>query len=207
LNARKIARARTFTNQSRQKSTFSDPYSNKYSFIVKLAEQAQHANKQFNVEVKFENGDPEKARVSVNGKEVPVNGNMNLAKSVLQLDVGGKQVTTQISGKKAGEITLIYKGSPFKMNVYPLAAAEYLKYMKEKPKLDLSTVVLSPMPGAIKKVNVKVGQMVSEGQELVVIEAMKMQNSLHAGKTGKVKAVNCKEGSTVDEGEVLVELE
>jgi len=101
LNARKIARARTFTNQSRQKSTLSDPYSNKYSFIVKLAEQAQHANKQFDVKVKFENGDPEQARVSVNGKEVPVNGNMNLARSVLQLDVGGKQVTTQISGKKS----------------------------------------------------------------------------------------------------------
>lgn len=93
------------------------------------------------------------------------------------------------------------------MQLYPVAAAQYLKHMKEKPKVDLSSVVLSPMPGAIKKVNVKVGQMVSEGQELVVIEAMKMQNSLHAGKTGKVKTVNCKEGSTVDEAEVLVELE
>lgn len=49
--------------------------------------------------------------------------------------------------------------------------------------------------------------MVSEGQELVVMEAMKMQNSLHAGKTGRVKAVNVKVGATVDEGEVLVELE
>ncbi|KAE9554744.1 hypothetical protein FO519_002072 [Halicephalobus sp. NKZ332] len=207
LNTRKIARARTFINQSRQKNTFVNPYSNTYSFVVKIAEKAQHANKQFNVEVSFENSDPEKARVLIDGKEISVNGNMNLAQSVTQLDVDGKHLNTQISNKKAGEITLIYKGSPFKMNVYPLAAAEYLKYMKEKPKLDLSTVILSPMPGAIKKVNVQVGQMVSEGQELVVIEAMKMQNSLHAGKTGKVKAVNCKEGSTVDEGEVLVELE
>lgn len=45
------------------------------------------------------------------------------------------------------------------------------------------------MPGAIKNVNVKVGDMVSEGQELVIIEAMKMQNSLHAGKTGKVRGL------------------
>ena len=72
--------------------------------------------------------------------------------------------------------------------------------------VDLSSVVLSPMPGAIKNVNVKEGDMVSEGQELVIIEAMKMQNSLHAGKTGKVKAVFAKVGATVDEGEVLVEL-
>lgn len=52
--------------------------------------------------------------------------------------------------------------------------------------VDLSTVVLAPMPGAIKSVSAKEGDMVSEGQELVVMEAMKMQNSLHAGKTGKV---------------------
>uniref|UniRef100_A0A1I7WJ60 Lipoyl-binding domain-containing protein n=1 Tax=Heterorhabditis bacteriophora TaxID=37862 RepID=A0A1I7WJ60_HETBA len=66
---------------------------------------------------------------------------------------------------------------------------------------------MSPMPGAIKNVSVKVGDLVGEGQELIIMEAMKMQNSLHAGKTGKVKAVNVKVGSTVDEGEILVELE
>lgn len=42
------------------------------------------------------------------------------------------------------------------------------------------------MPGAIKSVSVKEGDMVAEGQQVVTIEAMKMQNSLHAGKTGKV---------------------
>lgn len=79
--------------------------------------------------------------------------------------------------------------------------------MKEKPKLDLSTVVIAPMPGAIKSVTAKEGMMVTEGQELCVMEAMKMQNSLLAGKTGKVKKVNCKPGDTVEEGFVLVELE
>uniref|UniRef100_A0AC34QI81 Propionyl-CoA carboxylase alpha chain, mitochondrial n=1 Tax=Panagrolaimus sp. JU765 TaxID=591449 RepID=A0AC34QI81_9BILA len=216
LNARKVARARTYTNQSRQKNTFVNPYSNTYNFVIKIAEQAAHANKQFDVEVDFENGDENKARVKLNGQIIAVNGNMNLAQTVLELKVKGTDIVTQIANKKAGEFTLIYKageftliykGSPFKMHIYPVAAEKYLKFMKEKPKVDLSSVVLSPMPGAIKKVHVKVGQMVSEGQELVVIEAMKMQNSLHAGKTGKVKAVNCKEGSTVDEAEVLVELE
>jgi propionyl-CoA carboxylase alpha chain len=42
----------------------------------------------------------------------------------------------------------------------PSLAADYLKYMIEKPKLDLSSVVLAPMPGMIKNVNVTVGQMV-----------------------------------------------
>uniref|UniRef100_A0A7M4FNX3 Propionyl-CoA carboxylase subunit alpha n=1 Tax=Crocodylus porosus TaxID=8502 RepID=A0A7M4FNX3_CROPO len=51
------------------------------------------------------------------------------------------------------------------------------------------------------------GTVVSEGQEICVIEAMKMQNSLIAAKTGKVKIVHCKAGETVGEGDLLVELE
>ncbi|KAM4863149.1 propionyl-CoA carboxylase alpha chain, mitochondrial isoform X2 [Urocitellus parryii] len=51
------------------------------------------------------------------------------------------------------------------------------------------------------------GTVVSEGQEICVIEAMKMQNSMAAGKTGKVKLVHCKAGDTVGEGDLLVELE
>ncbi|XP_006879446.1 PREDICTED: propionyl-CoA carboxylase alpha chain, mitochondrial isoform X3 [Elephantulus edwardii] len=51
------------------------------------------------------------------------------------------------------------------------------------------------------------GTVVVEGQEICVIEAMKMQNSMAAGKTGKVKSVHCKTGDTVGEGDLLVELE
>uniref|UniRef100_A0A8C5CRJ9 Propionyl-CoA carboxylase subunit alpha n=1 Tax=Gadus morhua TaxID=8049 RepID=A0A8C5CRJ9_GADMO len=49
--------------------------------------------------------------------------------------------------------------------------------------------------------------LVAEGQEICVIEAMKMQNSMTAAKTGKVKSVHCKAGETVGEGDLLVELE
>lgn len=47
----------------------------------------------------------------------------------------------------------------------------------------------------------------AEGQEVCVIEAMKMQNSLTIAASGKVKAVYVKEGETVEEEQVLVELE
>ncbi|KAL4635524.1 propionyl-CoA carboxylase alpha chain [Arapaima gigas] len=51
------------------------------------------------------------------------------------------------------------------------------------------------------------GTTVAEGQEICVIEAMKMQNSMTATKTAKVKSVHCKPGDTVGEGDLLVELE
>ncbi|KAH0624519.1 hypothetical protein JD844_032086 [Phrynosoma platyrhinos] len=79
--------------------------------------------------------------------------------------------------------------------------------MPEKLVEDTTSIVRSPMPGAVVTVSVKPGDMVTEGQEICVIEAMKMQNSLVAAKTGKVKAVHCKAGETVGEGDELVELE
>lgn len=50
----------------------------------------------------------------------------------------------------------------------------------------MSPFLKSPMPGKVVSVAVKVGDVVMEGQELVVVEAMKMQNSLHAAISGTV---------------------
>ena len=61
--------------------------------------------------------------------------------------------------------------------------------------------------GVVKAVSVEVGQLVGEGLECCVVEAMKMQNSMKASVTGKVKAVNVKPGDTVEEDQVLIELE
>lgn len=63
------------------------------------------------------------------------------------------------------------------------------------------------MPGLVKSITASVGDQVHEGQELCVIEAMKMQNSLVATASGIVKAVTCKIGETVDGDQVLVELQ
>uniref|UniRef100_A0A0N4Z0L0 Propionyl-CoA carboxylase alpha chain, mitochondrial n=1 Tax=Parastrongyloides trichosuri TaxID=131310 RepID=A0A0N4Z0L0_PARTI len=203
LYAKKDARAQKFKNYAVPK----EPFNQTYKYVLQTGEKGEENFKQFDVTINFVNGDTNNIKAYVDGKKIELKGDTDLSQSVLRIKAGDELMTTQIHSKKAGSITLIYKGSPFKMSVYPAVASEYLKYMKERPKLDLSSVVLSPMPGAIKNVSVKEGDMVSEGQELVIIEAMKMQNSLLAGKTGKVKKVNCKVGSTVDEGEILVELE
>ncbi|KAJ7425152.1 propionyl-CoA carboxylase alpha subunit [Pitangus sulphuratus] len=95
----------------------------------------------------------------------------------------------------------------YKLQILTKVAAELSKYMPEKAEEDTSSILRSPMPGTVVAVSVKPGDMVSEGQEICVIEAMKMQNSMIAAKTGKVKAVHCKAGDTVGEGDLLVELE
>ena len=66
--------------------------------------------------------------------------------------------------------------------------------------------VTAPMPGTILKVNVTPGQAVKEGDVLVVLEAMKMENEILAPKACTVKQVLVSKGSTVDTGATLVVL-
>lgn len=67
--------------------------------------------------------------------------------------------------------------------------------------------VTAPMPGKVVRLLVAEGDVVEEGQGLVVVEAMKMQNEMKAPKDGKVVALGAKEGTSVAAGEVLLTLE
>jgi biotin carboxyl carrier protein len=67
--------------------------------------------------------------------------------------------------------------------------------------------VLAPMPGLVVRVNVAVGDVVTAGQGVLVMEAMKMENELRASADATVKAVRVVQGTAVEKGTVLIELE
>ncbi len=67
-------------------------------------------------------------------------------------------------------------------------------------------IVKSFMPGNIQKVFVHKGQEVKEGDELCILEAMKMKNVLLAPADGSIKKINIKEGDIVAKNHPLVEL-
>lgn len=66
--------------------------------------------------------------------------------------------------------------------------------------------LVAPMPGLVVRVNVSVGDAVSAGQGLVVIEAMKMENELRAAAPGRVTAIRATMGQAVDKGTILVDM-
>lgn len=67
--------------------------------------------------------------------------------------------------------------------------------------------IKAPMPGRVVRVLVAVGQQVERGAPVIIVEAMKMENEMHAPASGQVLAVHVTEGATVDSGHLLVELE
>ena len=69
-----------------------------------------------------------------------------------------------------------------------------------------ATVITCPMPGTIVDVKVAVGDVVAEGQLLVVFEAMKMENEIMAPCAGTVASINTTKGDSVDSGAVLLTL-
>ncbi len=64
--------------------------------------------------------------------------------------------------------------------------------------------ILAPMGGKVIDVKVKVGDAVNEGDEVVIIEAMKMELPISAEASGTVKEVKCKKGDTVEAEGVLI---
>ncbi|WP_297067357.1 biotin/lipoyl-containing protein [Thermococcus sp.] len=68
-------------------------------------------------------------------------------------------------------------------------------------------VVAAPMPGKILRLLVGEGERVKAGQDLLLMEAMKMENEVSCLKDGVVKRILVREGDTVDTGQALIELD
>jgi biotin carboxyl carrier protein len=67
--------------------------------------------------------------------------------------------------------------------------------------------IKAPMPGLILEVNVKEGDEVKEGDYLLVLEAMKMENALTAPRDAVIKSISVEKGQTVEKNQLLIEME
>ena len=127
-----------------------------------------------------------------------------------EITMGGRKYTVEVEVKDAmpmDEFAVYQPAAPAAPAVEAAPVAAPAAAPAAAPvAIAQGTKVESPMPGNILKVNVSVGDQVSNGQLLVVLEAMKMENEILAPKAGKVLQVLVSKGSTVDSGAVLVVL-
>lgn len=145
--------------------------------------------------------------VSVDGKTVNVSSNWKLESPLVEAVVDSEPTVVQYLDRLPLGFRLQFLGTKFDMSIRSLNQDNLSKYMKEKPKLDLTSVILSPMPGSVVSVAVKEGDIVAEGTELAVVEAMKMQNVIRAPRAGTVKKVNVKPGHSVAGDDIMIELQ
>ena len=84
-------------------------------------------------------------------------------------------------------------------------SAELHGKLPPKKAADTSKMILSPMPGLVVALDVTVGQTVRSGEQVAVVEAMKMQNIIRAERDGVVKSVGAGAGDSVAADEILIE--
>lgn len=77
----------------------------------------------------------------------------------------------------------------------------------EVGKTKLVNAIKAPMPGLILEINVVVGQEVQEGDNLLILEAMKMENSFDSPRAGIIRSIAVVKGQAVDKGQLLIEFE
>jgi propionyl-CoA carboxylase alpha chain len=102
-------------------------------------------------------------------------------------------------------LTLSRGGARFAVKVLPPRTAELLTLMPEKVAPDQSHLLLSPMPGLLVSLAVTEGQEVKIGEELAVIEAMKMENLLRAERDGRIAKIHAKPGDSLAADQVILE--
>ncbi len=116
----------------------------------------------------------------------------------------GRKLVVQIDRDGIG-FRLTRGGARIAVKVLTPLAAELLSQMPAKQPPDLSRFLLSPMPGLLVSLAVGEGQDVKAGEELAVVEAMKMENVLRAERDGKVKTVRAKTGDSLAVDQVILE--
>ncbi len=144
--------------------------------------------------------------VSYEGSDYEVCTDWDFGEHLFSGTVNGKDVHTQVA--RNGQVySLVRRGAQADVLVLSPRSAELHKLMPVKVPPDTSGQIIAPMPGLIVSVSVAEGDEVKAGDELAVLEAMKMENALRAERNGVVAKVNYKAGESVEVDQIIMELE
>lgn len=119
-------------------------------------------------------------------------------------------VTDPLSEKDISEVPCVKK---YKCRILKIDGTRYrtmftAKFENRKKYVRLEPgKIISSLPGTICDIFIKTGQVVKQGQPLIVFEAMKMKNKLIAPIDGKVRKIYIKKGEVIVKGQLLVEID
>ncbi|MDZ7669396.1 MAG: acetyl/propionyl/methylcrotonyl-CoA carboxylase subunit alpha [Gammaproteobacteria bacterium] len=126
--------------------------------------------------------------------------------NLVHAEVNGRALTVQLDTHRAG-YRLFHRGVELEVLVVTPTEAELTRHMLDKKPPDLSKFLLSPMPGLLVRLLVAEGDEIKAGEELAVVEAMKMENSLRATDDGVVAKILANEGDSLAVDQPILEFE
>jgi len=144
--------------------------------------------------------------VEYNGDTYAVRSNWEFGQRLFSGTINGAEIFVQVE-RENQSYRLTHSGSQADVMVLSPRAAELLQHMPVKAPPDLSKFLLSPMPGLLVSLAVKEGDAVNAGEELAVLEAMKMENTLYAERDGVVARINYEPGASLAVDDKIMELE
>jgi len=140
-------------------------------------------------------------KYKINGNTYKVNVG-DIENNIAQVEVNG--VPYRVEVETAAPVNVVKAHRP---SAAPRTETGQKVITKAAPAAAGAYAVKAPLPGTIMSIAVKVGDTVKSSDTVVMLEAMKMENAIQAGRDGKVAAINVKQGDAVQEGEALITLE
>jgi propionyl-CoA carboxylase alpha chain len=144
--------------------------------------------------------------VVFNGETFAVRSDWQFGQQLFSGTINGREIFVQVE-RDEQVYRLFHNGSQADIKIYTPRTAEFLKYMPVKIPPDMSSYLLSPMPGLLVSLAVKEGQSVNAGQELAVLEAMKMENTLLAERDCVISKINFEPGASLAVDDKIIEFE
>lgn len=135
-----------------------------------------------------------------------VRGSCDLGAKRFEGTVDDIGMTVQVE-QSGGRCRLKYNGCELNVTLVPSRFSDLVELMPIKLAPDMSKYLLSPMPGLLISVAVSEGEHVKAGQELAVVEAMKMENVMKAEQEGIVLKVHASAGDTLAVDQAIIEFE
>ena len=125
----------------------------------------------------------------------------------LRATINGTLKITALVERKNVKYVLVLDGAHFECMVLSPLGAELQRRMLVKIPPDTSKLIMSPMPGLLTNISVKVGETVTGGQKLAAIEAMKMENTLVAAQDGVVAEICAMVGESLAVDQLIIRFE
>ena len=148
--------------------------------------------------------DPEGVRVD--GDRIPASGPELAGSNLYSFLVDGASHTVLAERGASGVWDLQLRGQRHRVEVMDDRTKVMRDMNSSAPSLDGRLPVRAPMPGLVVEVRVQEGDVVEAGRGLLVVEAMKMENSLTAPVVGRVGAIHVVAGQTVEKDEILMDM-